>query len=270
MLLDGGTGYSQRRQPPLGRRPAASRRFPSSGARQEPPPGACEGRRRPEGSLGTRLRAHRSSLPGGADRRGVYLPGPRGGVPGRSACAGRPGFGLRGRWDRVRRTEGASPAATMSGEWRAGAEPSPLLGRARWGRRGSWGTVGAGGGRACPGGPRRSAACSVWRGPVPRGPRPLSSPVLLPGGAGGCSVVRHRRVWPRRPRGEGQGSAVSRITAPRSSFWLPKPPRSGVLLRFKSSSLPLSVTLAHSTSDDGLGDFCCLNGAKSQEIFPRI
>ncbi|XP_074697432.1 sorting nexin-29 isoform X3 [Strix aluco] len=69
--------------------------------------GAPEGRRR------GRRAAHRR--PPGPPRGRVYLPGRRGGVPGRSVCAGRPGAGLCGRRDRVRRTEGASPAATMSG-----------------------------------------------------------------------------------------------------------------------------------------------------------
>lgn len=124
-----------------------------------------------------------TGAPCGAARGGVYLPGPRGGVPGRSACAGRPGFGLRGRWDRVRRTEGASPAATMSGEWRAGAEPSPLLGRARWGRRGSGALLGLAGAelaRAVPAAPL-PARSGVALSPAGRGPflPPCFSPVGL-------------------------------------------------------------------------------------------
>ncbi|KAM9222619.1 sorting nexin-29 [Leptosomus discolor] len=97
----------------------------------------------------------------GAGRGGVYLPVRRGGVPGRSACAGRPGCGLCGRRERVGQMERASPAVTMSGEW--GWRGALSAARARSvGPPGLRGAVGAGAVRACPGAARRSAACSVW------------------------------------------------------------------------------------------------------------
>ncbi|KAM6350789.1 sorting nexin-29 isoform 8-T8 [Alca torda] len=100
-----------------GGRHRLSRRGPYCGGGQQLPaffcqePGGREGRRHGWGRPGPRPQGS-SSPPA---RSGVYLPGRRGGVPGRSECAGRPGSGVCGRRERVRRTEGASPAATMSG-----------------------------------------------------------------------------------------------------------------------------------------------------------
>lgn len=131
-----------------------------------------------------------------------------------------------------------------------------------------WGAVGAGAGRACPGGPRRSAASSVRCGPVPLGPRPLPSPLRLPGGAGGCGGGAQDTLAALAPQ---SGVGLSPCRHHRTPLFLlaPEAPRSGVLPCFKPRSLLLSVTLPHSTSDAGLRDFCCLNCVKSQEIFPR-
>lgn len=163
----------------------------------------------------------------------VYLPGRRGGVPGRSVCAGRPSFGLCGRRARARRTEGAGPAATMSGEWGAsGAAPPPS--RARWGRRGS------------------GARAELARGVPPLRSR-WSGVALSPRAEAPCPPACPRRG---RGRAEARGTSACVPRRARQSAAVPAPPhpaprlgsrRPGVAIHLALSPCrpPLAVALSH-------------------------
>lgn len=214
--------------------------FAAGGGQQLPAfscqePGGREGRRHGGGRPGPRPQG--SSLP--PARSGVYLPGRRGGVPGRSVCAGRPGSGVCGRRERVRRTEGASPAATMSGEWRARAGPSPLPGRARRGRRVSG--VSSGLARAELAW-RVPAACSVRRGPSPagRGPFLLSwfSPVGLGVVPGGCAWRSTGDFGLAVPAKRGRAQPLPASPHPAPHFGSQSPPEAVFYLSLNPKACP--------------------------------